>query len=296
MAISESQLETWSSQGAITQFANTYATIRSALQDSTAPYAAKNYEIFLQGSYCNDTNIYADSDVDVVMKLTSTFYHDITNLPTDQQVLYNNARTPADYSFDDFRTQVLSQLNRKFPGKIIAGNKAIYIKGEGARRDADVVACASFRRYASFRSWANCSYTEGVTFWTPGGTQIINYPKQHSENCTRKHQATGQWFKPTVRILKNMRNSMIAKGYLADGIAPSYFLEGMLYNVPNSSFGGTYEETVVKAINWIIDCPDRSKLLCANEEYLLLHASNPVTWRAENLETYLKAVSAFWDA
>ena len=93
-----------------------------------------------------------------------------------------------------------------------------------------------------------------------------------------------------------MRNSMIAKGFLADGIAPSYFLEGLLYNVPNSLFGKTYQGTVANAINWVIECPDRSKLVCANEEYYLLYDDSPVTWRAEKLQTYLNALGNFWDA
>jgi hypothetical protein len=54
-------------------------------KDATAPYAGKSYSIFLQGSYGNDTNIYADSDVDVVMRLASTFYHDLDDLSEDQK-------------------------------------------------------------------------------------------------------------------------------------------------------------------------------------------------------------------
>lgn len=296
MPISETQLETWSKQGAVRTSAETYATIRSALQESTAQYAGKEYEVFLQGSYGNDTNIYADSDVDVIMKLTSTYYHDITELPADQQALFNTAWSKSDYSCNDFRADILSHLNGKFPRKVTPGNKAIYIDADGARRESDVVACAQYRRFISFRSWASCSFTEGITFWTSGGLQIINYPKLHSDHCTKKHQATAQWFKPMVRILKNMRNSMISSGFLAAGVAPSYFLEGMLYNVPNTLFGRSYGDTFVNAINWVKNCPDRSKLLCANEQYYLLHPTSPVTWRAEHLQTYLDAVSNFWNS
>ena len=87
---------------------------------------------------------------------------------------------------------------------------------------------------------------------------------------------------------------MIDNGYLAEGVAPSYFLEGMLYNVPNNLFGGTYHQTIADALNWIKDT-DRSKLVCANERYMLLHPTSPVTWRAEQLQTYLNAVIKFWN-
>ena len=43
MAIPESQLDTWSHQGSVTQSSNTYNTIKSALEASTTPYAGKNY-------------------------------------------------------------------------------------------------------------------------------------------------------------------------------------------------------------------------------------------------------------
>ncbi len=87
---------------------------------------------------------------------------------------------------------------------------------------------------------------------------------------------------------------MIAKGYLADGVAPSYFLEGLLYNVPNGLFGKSYGDTIVNAINWVLKT-DRSKLVCANEQYMLLHPTSAVTWRAGSLQLYLDAVVKFWN-
>src|SRR5690606_967984 len=69
MPIPESQLETWSHQGSITQSSSTYNTIKSVLEDSATPYAGRNFKVFLQGSYGNDTNIYAESDVDIVIRL-----------------------------------------------------------------------------------------------------------------------------------------------------------------------------------------------------------------------------------
>ena len=67
MPIPESQLETWSHQGSITQSSNTYNAIKSVLEANTTPYAGKNFKVFLQGSYGNDTNIYAESDVDIMV-------------------------------------------------------------------------------------------------------------------------------------------------------------------------------------------------------------------------------------
>lgn len=293
MPIPESQLDTWCKQGSVTQSQTTYTTIRSALEAGDAPYAGKSYDIFLQGSYGNDTNIYADSDVDVVIRTTSVYYYDLDNLSEAEKQAYQAVHSTAEYQYADFKRDVLAQLNKKFPGAVTPGKKAIFVEGNGSRRDADVLAAAQYRKFTRFNSWSDQSHVEGICFWTSDGQQIINYPKQHSANCTTKHQGTNSWFKPTVRILKNMRNSMIDHGYIAEGVAPSYFLEGMLWNVPNSEFGLSYQTTVAKALDWIIGC-DRSKLVCANDQYYLCHPTSPVTWRAEKLQAYLDAVTKFW--
>jgi hypothetical protein len=296
MGISESQLDTWSKQGSVTQSQATYATVRTCLEASDAPYAGRSKSIFLQGSYGNDTNIYADSDVDVVIVTDSVFYHGSDDLtPAEKTAINAVLKGGGGYTYDHFKKDVLTQLTKKFGNAVKPGKKAIFIEGEGNRRDTDVLPAVAYRRYTRFRTYEDSDYYEGITFWTTAGVQIINYPKYHSANATTKHQSTNSWYKPTVRIFKNMRNSMIVKGYLAEGIAPSYFLEGMLYNVPNNLFGKTYQDTCVNAINWLAKC-DREKLVCANERYYLLRANSQVCWNAADFETYLAAVIKFWNA
>ena len=82
MAIPESQLETWSHQGAITTAKATADSIKNALNSYINRPDGVEFEIYLQGSYKNDTNIRGDSDVDVVAQLNSTFYN---NLSEDQK-------------------------------------------------------------------------------------------------------------------------------------------------------------------------------------------------------------------
>jgi hypothetical protein len=294
MTISESQLDTWSHQGSVTQSAATYQTLRNVLERSDAPYAHRSYSTFLQGSYGNDTNIYADSDVDIVMRLESVFYTDLSSLSESDKATYEANRSPAQYSWSEFRKEVIAQLTKGYGAAVQPGSKAIFVAGSGGRRDADVLPAAEFRRYFRYESTSDQQFAEGICFWLPDGTQIINYPKQHSANCTAKHQRTNSWFKPTVRILKNMRNAMITKGRLAEGVAPSYFVEGMLYNVPDTNFGTKYGDSLVNALNWLNGC-DRSKLECANELYFLLHPTSPVTWRREQFEAFLTALIAFWN-
>lgn len=294
MTIAESQLDTWSHQGSVAQSAATYQTLRGVLERADAPYGDRTYSIFLQGSYANDTNIYADSDVDLVMRLTSVYYAETSNLTEAEQAAYKRDFSPAQYSWTQFRQEVIQQLTSAYGSAGQPGKKAVLVAGSGNRRDADVLPAAEFRRYSRYASATDRSFADGICFWLPDGTQIVNFPKQHSANCTAKHQQTNSWFKPTVRILKNMRNVMIASGELADGAAPSYFVEGMLYNVPSDKFGTSYGSTVANALNWLHAC-DRDTLVCANQLYKLLHPASDVTWRREAFETFLRAVIDFWN-
>lgn len=294
MAIPESQLETWSHLGSVTQSAHTYDTIQKVLNDSTSPFYSKNFSIFLQGSYGNDTNVYRDSDVDVVIRLDQTYYADTNLLRTDAKTSYDKAFTPATYAYADFKMDVFTWLKKKFGIDVRSGKKAIYIKGSGNRRDTDVLVCAQHRRYRAESSGTDNNYDEGIIFWTGDGTEITNFPKQHSENCTAKHQGTNQRFKRIVRVYKNMRNRMIDDNYIVDGVAPSYFLEGMLWNVPADKFSQSYEDSFVNTFNWLLNA-DKTKLACANDLYRLVRDNSDVCWSTANFDAYLAAVKKYWN-
>jgi len=91
MAIPEKQLEVWSHQGSIAQSRDTYATVKRALEASDTRYAGKSFEVFLQGSYGNDTNIFAESDVDIVICLNDVYYYDIDSLTPEEQMRFKAA-------------------------------------------------------------------------------------------------------------------------------------------------------------------------------------------------------------
>ena len=67
MAIPQTQLDTWSHQGSITNSANTGNSIKNAIDAFQGFADGVNYNVYLQGSYKNSTNVYGDSDVDVVV-------------------------------------------------------------------------------------------------------------------------------------------------------------------------------------------------------------------------------------
>jgi hypothetical protein len=295
MAIPESQLETWSSQGSITQSSATYNTIKNALEAAGSAYTGRDYSVFLQGSYGNNTNIYAESDVDIIIRLNSCFHHDTDALSAEQKAAFAQKYcTDADYRYADFKNEVLAWLLDMYEDAIEPGDKAIKIAANGSRRNADVIVATGFRRYYSFQPPSTEAYHAGICFFDANNGRIANYPKQHSENCTSKHQDTNKWFKPTVRVLKNLRSKLVDEKMIEPGLAPSYYIEGLLYNVPPEKFGQSHGATFANSINWILEA-DRSKFLCANERYYLLREDSAVTWRESKCAAFLAAACELWN-
>lgn len=292
MAIPESQLETWSHKGSVKQSSSTYTSIKEVLENPNSRYSNRTFKVFLQGSYGNDTNIYAESDVDVVIRLDSIFNSNIRKRPKEEQEAYDRTFSDATYSLKEFKNEVLKTLVETFGDSVKPGNKAIKITPNGSRRSADVIVCCKYRNYKPFSEEDPDNYKSGVTFFS-GANRIINYPELHSKNLTAQHQETGCMLKPMVRILKNMRSQMVDEGLLRDGTAPSYYLEGLFYNVPKEEFVSTsYGDTLCNGINWLLKA-DRTKLVCANWQYDLLGDSQ-MQWNTIDCDAFLDAVCKFW--
>ena len=295
MPIRESQLETWSHQGSITQSSNTYSSIKNVLEASMTPYAGKNFKVFLQGSYGNDTNIYAESDVDIVIRIDDCFFSDLDALSEEEKAAHKRALSDATYTHVDFKRDVLSVLTTQYGSAVKAGDKAIAIDANGSRRKADVIVATQFRRYFKFRSTSDSEYVEGICFFNAAGERIANYPKQHSANLTTKHQASSKWLKPMARVFKNMRSRMVDDGLITTGIAPSYYIEGLLYNVPNDKLTSSYEDCVVNTLNWYRQEAKKVDLVCANEQYYLLRDGSHTCWPQANCDAFVEAAVKLWN-
>ncbi|UFH50440.1 nucleotidyltransferase domain-containing protein [Pseudomonas sp. KNUC1026] len=295
MPIPESQLETWSHQGSIAQSSSTYSSIKGVLEGATTPYANKKFKVFLQGSYGNDTNIYTESDVDVVIRLDDCFFSDTDWLSEEEKTVHRHAFSTAAYTYVDFKRDVLSVLQAQYGEALDARGKAITIDASGSRRKSDVIAAVQFRKYSKFRSSTDSAYIEGICFFNADGEQIANYPKQHSASMISKHQATSGWLKPMARVLKNMRSRMMSEGLIKAGTAPSYYLEGLLYNVPTDRFRTSYSDCVANVVNWYRVDANKPELVCANEQYYLLRDGHHTCWPQDQCDAFIEAAVKLWN-
>jgi len=149
-SVPESQLQTWANPGAMAMAQVAHTSIRAAINGTTWNPGV-SYEIFLQGSYKNDTNIWADSDVDVVVQFNSTYYSDTSALNPVDKANYDKAFVPATYGWRDFRDTVLKVLQGYYPTLTIGeGNYCLKVPARSGALQADVLVCTQYRRYIQF--------------------------------------------------------------------------------------------------------------------------------------------------
>lgn len=301
MAIPERQLQTWSNQGAVQTSANTHKSVTNCIEKVNWN-SDVNYETYLQGSYPNYTNIYGNSDVDLVVEFRSIFSKNLTKLTESQKELFDSKYADAKYSLATFKIAVIEQLKSCFgDSNVVVGNKAILIKGDSNRLDCDVIVCNPYRKYISYLPYKE-EYIEGIIFRTEKeipNRDIINYPKIHLKNGSVKNnqENTNGNFKPTVRVLKNIKASMVQKEYILKTLAPSYFLECLIYNSDNKNFRqNTYQEIVVSIINQFHNDIKNEKMinyLVQNEQDKLFGTSDQ-QWNINDATLFVNQLIKFW--
>lgn len=160
MATTLEERGNWVAQGSVDASRRTYASVRAAL-DRSSELRRVDYEVFLQGSYANSTNTRGDSDVDVVVMLTSTFMPETSRLSPSEQQNYESNRIPGTTSAPDFRTMVERALGNYYDaGLVEPKNKCIKIKKRDGYVDADVVPALQQRLLTSYPVTGQANFIE----------------------------------------------------------------------------------------------------------------------------------------
>jgi hypothetical protein len=296
MTIPLSQLRTWSNRSQTDTAINARTRIRKQLHKDDTPLSRIDFHDFLQGSYANYTNIVGDHDVDIVVRLNITFNYDVDHLPEPAKTACLQSITPATFTLEDFRPLVLDRLRYALgSANVVEGNKAVKIPGKaGEYMDADVVICQKYRLYypSYGGSW---SYHEGIALRDRRDDRLIaNFPDQHLENGQKKNQATDEAFKPIVRIYKNIRNYLVDHGRLERNIAPSYFIQGLLYNVHNDQFTGDLTMDMLNTLVWFTENTDKFQSFVCQNGIQLLFGETDEQWKPQNATKFLHEIMQLW--
>jgi hypothetical protein len=188
----------------------------------------RNIKIFTQGSYQNNTNVRADSDVDIGIICYSTFYSDLPDGYTREDF----GIVPATYHYDQFKNEVGEALTAYFGRSAVSrGNKAFDVHETSYHVEADVAAFFEHRRYAT-----DGTYLSGAQLLPDNGGEIVNWPEQHYENGVNKNKATGRSYKSVVRIIKSICNEMSGQNIQEAKNVCGFLIECLAWNVPDSRF------------------------------------------------------------
>lgn len=206
-----------------------------------------NVQVFVKGSYANNTNVRRDSDVDIAVEWTATTrltkVNDAADLTWDDLGVKLVDYAP---SGDDLRGWVEEAMTSAFGSSAVdmSGNKAITVAGGSGTLDADVVPCFRHKRYDGPAFDPHV----GILLEPVVGGSICNWPEQNHDNGVSKNNATGRRYKQIIRVLKHLENDMVLVGLLPAEVH-GYFIECLLYNLPDEAFvGSTYKQTLLNVL------------------------------------------------
>ena len=206
-------LQKWAMPGKNEMSKQTYGVLRDLLiKKLDIPQS----NIYLQGSYCNHTNVKDNSDIDIVVEFGSN----------------NDVKRIKKFVFD----QIQNSNNFHFT----MGAKTVKYKGyRNQYVPADIVPCVSV-----------CGECDCVQIYDSSHKALIkNYPKIHIRNGETKSGNTDGNFKKAVRMMKNAKNYLESKNIEIK--YPSFAIECMMYNIPDEMFNGNESEVFLNTLNWL---------------------------------------------
>lgn len=260
MKYSEETLKSWCKPASDTEeekIDHAISMIKDAISRSTE-LEDLTIEVFVQGSYANNTNVRTSSDVDICIMLTSTFYTNYPDGMTDKDYGFSAGTI----SFDEYKNRVEKAIEDKFgSSNISVGNKSIKIKSNTYHVDADAVVTFMLKDYKIINSKDASKYIEGVRLFAKDGSNVTNYPKDHINNGISKNNCTNHEYKKLVRIFKRIRNEMVDNGNLNGDKISSFLVECLIWNVPDSTITGysSWTETARQAIIYIYNAINDGK-------------------------------------
>jgi hypothetical protein len=266
---------------------NAVTAIRKAIDASTA-LAKRSIRVFAQGSYCNRTNVRQDSDVDVCVLCSDTFFYDLPAGKTNSDF---NIISPPPYGYAQFKNEVGAALKTYFGSEhVLRGNKAFDIHENTYRIAADAVPCFRYRFYPNAGG-----LMEGVSFLTDAGNVVQNWPEQNYDNGVAKNTSSGQRFKDVVRILKRLRYKMHDEKVIAAAPIPSFLIESLVWNVPDEklqrpTYSATIRSTLAHLFNNTMKFEDCKEWLEVNGCKYLFWVGQAWTWQQSHA-----FISAAWD-
>lgn len=202
--------------------------LAKALRSDLEKALGAGYQVFLQGSYRNNTGLADLNDVDIVA-LSTTIHSTRGGPPPTNPVSWDEIFGRVEELLDDHPT---------FIGLFERGDKCIKVDTALA---LDVVP-------AIYRTDPDDDPIEIYSFRE--GAARENYPRDHRERGVAKNKRTDGAYKPTVRLLKRWARN----AFDDDTIAPSFYIECAAHAVDDAYFNSylplSFAEVALQISDW----------------------------------------------
>ena len=192
----------------------------------------------------------------------------------------NASHQAAHKHWQSFRRRALSVMRNRYGDAVTSGRKTVKLARGELHADADLV--------------VTLSYKEGVAFYLPDERRwVVSFPQLHHSRGLKMERAANNRFKRTVRMFKAARNRLIDKGVLTKGDAPSYFIECLLYNVPEDLFAPKLAPTYAGIFDWLKTAKLKD-FQCQNG-LVDLFGPRPEQWSQKDARAFVRALREMWD-
>jgi hypothetical protein len=280
MAIPGKTLGFWSHHRSAMASKQAHTSIRRALSNYSGWAQDIVYDIFLQGSYKNSTNLQRDSDVDLVVQLAESLSPQVVTL-SGPRLEQDPSHIAIYRRWQSFRDQTMNALKATYGVEAVgSGRKSLKIAKGRIPADADVV--------------VTLHYKSGIAFFLPSEHRwIVSYPQQHHEKGLRKEEATSNRYKRIIRMFKAARNRLVDNSEIEDDTAPSYFIECLLYNVPDRLFKQKLTKSYSSIVDYLLNA-NLQQFKCQNGKRKLFGSSGDL-WNLDKAKEFIHALKQLWD-
>ena len=216
-----------------------------------------NVTTYMHGSYANVTNIWFPSNLEIAVELNVPAYE--FKIENDYWVAHT-----LPYSPEQFRSDLHAALREVAKTELPLTNKTLLLlKNEKLHHTVEIMPCITFKT--------------GVLLYDDASKRdIVTYPRVHRQNGDLKDMATHGNFKRMVRLFKTLAAIGAREYQNVPQLAHKtrgYFIECLLFNVPNQIFNGeNLADVFTKVLNYLLHANFRD-FVCQNRVWQLFGAA-----------------------
>jgi len=288
-------------------------------------------KIYIHGSYANQTNIYFPSSVEIMVELKKTDEFDPESFierggKSSHEKFVPGYRIINDFFISaslgftprDFKNLLFESLVKEIGAAqtgiqnsygapksgVISQTKNIVLENIGKlKHTVEITPGFSFEYNDSTgeKFKGILLYDENVE------KNIVSFPVLHAQNGKVKDDETNGNFKRLVRLFKTL-NAIYSREFSQTVKTKGYFIECILYNVPNNLFlpsylkdstknsaltGGELTQIFKKVLNYLLNC-QMDGFTCQNNVWpLFLDAKE--FWQVQDAKSFLENIVRLYD-